>query len=353
MRPGACKGPGAWTGRAPEPAAAHPTPETRKPLARPAPLWTPALRNGVSASRVAVPAGPWPTVLAFLQARFPAVAASWPARLDRGEVLDVQGHPLPAAAPCPVGSLLWYWRSPPPEPRVPFEIELLHQDAHLVVLDKPHFLPVTPGGRHLHETVLVRLRQLLGRADLVPLHRLDRETAGVMLFSAQPSSRDAYHGLLRGQQMHKVYEAIAPWDATLAWPLLCRSRLQDRADRGFMQAQVVPGAPNAETLIELIGRVSPAGLPGAWAHYRLSPRTGRRHQLRAQLNHLGLPILGDRIYPRLWPEPAADGAPDYSQALQLLARSLAFTDPLSGQPRHFASRRSLQWAAPAGAPDSQ
>ncbi len=311
------------------------------------------MRDGVSASRVAVPAGRWPTVLAFLQARFPAVAASWPARLGRGEVLDTHGHPLSAAAPCPSGGLLWYWRSPPPEPRVPFDIELLHQDAHLVAVDKPHFLPVTPGGRHLHETVLVRLQQLLGLADLVPLHRLDRDTAGVMLFSVQPASRDAYHGLLRGQQMHKVYEAIAPWDEALAWPRLCRSRLQDPADRHFMQAQVVPGKPNAETLIELIGRVGVAGRPGAWAQYRLSPRTGRRHQLRAQLSHLGLPILGDRIYPRLWPEPAADAAPDYRQPLQLLARSLAFIDPLNGQPRHFASRRTLQWAAPPSAEDAQ
>ena len=313
-------------------------------MARPPAAWQPPPRDGVQSSRVAVPAGPWPNVLAFLQDRFPAVAATWPARLARGEVLGATGQALAADAPCPTGGLLWYWRSPPAETRVPFEVALLHQDAHLVVVDKPHFLPVTPGGRHLHETVLVRLRQALNLPELVPLHRLDRDTAGVMLFSAQPASRNAYHALLRGQQVHKVYEAIAPWRSPLSLPQVCRCRLQDAEDRGFMQAQVVAGEPNAETGVELLAVLDRPDTPGRWAHYRLHPRTGRRHQLRAQLNHLGLPILGDRVYPVLWPEPPLGAAPDFSQPLQLLARSVHFTDPLSGQPRHFASRRQLQWA---------
>ena len=321
-------------------------------MARPAPAWTPPLRDGVSASRVAVTAGPWATLADFLTHRLRG-ATDWPARLASGAVLDAGGQPVAADAPCVPGALLWYWRSPAPEPRVPFEIDVLHQCDQLVVVDKPHFLPVTPGGRHLQETVLVRLKRLLGIATLAPMHRLDRETAGVLAFTVQPAQRAAYQALLRDHQVHKVYEAIAPWRADLALPLVCRNRLDTRPG-SFMQMQVVDGVlncpsdspPNVETLIELVQRIAPAAAsagapPGPLALYRLTPRTGRRHQLRVQMDALGLALVGDRIYPQLWPEPAPDAPPDYSQPLQLLARTLAFTDPLSGEARCFTSLRRL------------
>jgi tRNA pseudouridine32 synthase / 23S rRNA pseudouridine746 synthase len=324
-------------------------------MTRPKPTWSPPLRDGVNASRVGVGGGPWPSVLAFLQARLPA-GDDWARRLADGEVLDTQGRPVAADAPCGPGQQFWYWRRPPPEPRVPFEIDLLHQDEHLVVVDKPHFLPVTPGGRHLHETVLVRLRRQLGLDTLAPMHRLDLETAGVLVFTVQPATRHAYQTLLKDRQVHKVYEAVAPWRADLALPLTCRNRLETPAGAGFMQMQVVVGQPNAETRIELIRRLDGPGpsaseavsLPpgGALALYRLTPHTGRRHQLRAQLSALGLPIVGDRIYPRLWPEPPVGATPDYTQPLQLLARELRFTDPISGEPRRFTSRRHLELAGP-------
>ena len=304
-----------------------------------APAWAPPPRDGVGASRVGVGAGHFPALLDFLVARFPAVH-DWPARLACGDVLDASGRPLAADAPCVSGMVLWYWRNPPPEPRVPFEIELLHRDDHLVVVDKPHFLSAIPGGRHLHETVLVRLKRQLGIDTLAPMHRLDRDTAGVLVFTVQPATRHAYQSLLRDRQVHKVYEAIAAWRADLALPLLCCSRLEQRNGAAFMQTQVVPGEPNAETKVELIGRVGPSG---TLAHYRLTPHTGRRHQLRAQLSALGLPIVGDRIYPRLLPEPAPEAAPDYSQPLQLLAREFSFIDPISGQQRRFISQRRLLW----------
>ena len=305
-------------------------------------MFTPPPRDGVSASRVGIGDGRFADVLAFLVARFPAVA-DWPARLARGDVLDAAGRPLAADAPCALGEVLWYWRDPPPEPRVPFEIEVLHQDEHLVVVDKPHFLAAIPGGRHLRETVLVRLRQQLGVATLAPMHRLDRETAGVLVFTVQPASRHAYHALLRERDVHKVYEAVAPWRADRALPLVCRHRLAKPAGTGFMQVQVVPGEPNAETLIELIGRV--AEPEQSLALYRLTPRTGYTHQLRVQMNALGMPIVGDRIYPRLWPEPAPGAVPDWSHPLQLLAREIAFTDPVTGAARRFTSRRRLQLTA--------
>jgi tRNA pseudouridine32 synthase/23S rRNA pseudouridine746 synthase len=321
--------PGAWNARAGS------TASDGAPMTRPRPAWTPPARDGVGASRVAVTAGPWATVAEFLAARLRA-GIDWPGRLARGEVLDACGRQLAPDAPCRPGAVLWYWRSLPPEPRIPFEIQLLHQDEHLVVVDKPHFLPVTPGGRYLQETVLVRLKRLLGIETLVPMHRLDLETAGVLVFTVQPAGRHAYHALLRDRQAHKVYEAVAPWRADLTLPLTVSSRLQEPPGAGFMQMREVPGVPNAQTRIELIARL------GTQAHYRLTPLTGRKHQLRVHLAALGLPIAGDRIYPTLRPEPAPDAPPDYTQPLQLLARELAFTDPIDGRPRRFVSRRVLQ-----------
>ena len=303
-------------------------------MVRAAEVFVPPLREGVAASRVGVGDGRFPTLLAFLTARFPAVA-DWPERLARGDVLSADGRPLAADAPCAAGSLLWYWRDPPPEPAVPFEIELLHRDEHLVVVAKPHFLPVIPSGRHLRETVLVRLRRQLDIATLAPMHRLDRETAGVLVFTVRAQDRAAYHALLRERDVHKVYEAVAPWRADLTLPQVARHRLEKGDGAGFMQVQVVPGEPNAQALIELIERL------GERALYRLTPRTGRTHQLRVQMSALGIPIVGDRIYPTLWPEPTPEAPPDWSHPLQLLSREIAFTDPVTGEPRRFTSRRRL------------
>lgn len=305
-------------------------------------MFVPRQRDGVAASRVGVGDGRFATVLAFLDTRFPAVT-DWPARLARGDVLDADGRPLEAGSPCAAGSLLWYWRDPPPEPRVPFELEILHQDERLVVVDKPHFLPSIPSGRHLHETALVRLRKQLGITTLAPMHRLDRETAGVLVFTVRPGDRAAYNLLLRDRDVHKVYEAVAPWRTELALPLVARHYLDKPEGHGFMQVMVLPGIPNAEALVELVDR-----LDGGLALYRLTPRTGRTHQLRVQMSALGLPIVGDRIYPRLWPEPAPDAPPDWSNPLQLLAREIAFIDPVTREPCRFESKRRL--ALTAGLP---
>jgi tRNA pseudouridine32 synthase/23S rRNA pseudouridine746 synthase len=306
---------------------------------------------------VAVTPGPWATVADFLSQRLPRVG-DWPERLAAGDVLDADGRPVAPHVPCRPGAVLWYWRALPPEPRIPFELEVLYQDEHLVVVDKPHFLPVIPRGRYLQETVLVRLKRLLGLPDLVPMHRLDRETAGVMLFTVQPASRHAYQSLLATHQVRKVYEAVAPWREELTFPMTLLHRLEEPADERFMQMQVVRGEPNAHTDVELIARLprcgsavetdAPTDAPATgaalhhWAHYRLHPLTGRKHQLRAQMNAAGLPLRGDRLYPKLLPEPAPQATADYSNPLQLLAREVAFTDPLTGARRYFVSRRSLE-----------
>jgi len=307
-------------------------------------MFRPAARQGVSPSRVGVDHGRYASVLAFLLLRFPMVG-DWRERLARGDVLDEQGRPLSAHAPCRPGMLIWYWRQPPPEAPVPVDVPVLHQCDHLVVVDKPHGLPVTPGGRHVQQTVLVRLKQQLGIDTLAPMHRLDRDTAGVLAFTVRPDERHAYQSLFRDRQVSKVYEAVAPWRDDLTLPHTHRSRLQERPGEAFMQMHEVPGEPNSETRIELIQRLPTSGPTGqALAHYRLLPLTGRKHQLRAHLCALGLPIVGDRIYPELLPDLPAGTNPHSVEPLQLLARELAFVDPVTGLARRFVSQGHLRWA---------
>lgn len=304
-------------------------------MSRPARIPLPT-RDGVSASTVATPNGPWPTMLDFLAERIPAVSREgWALRMGRGEVLDARGQPVPANSPFTPQTRLHYWRSLPFEHPVPFEESIVFQDEWLLVADKPHFLPVTPKGRYIQETLLVRLKRRTGIDTLVPMHRIDRETAGLVVFTIEPRTRHAYQSLLRDHLIDKVYEAIAPWRPELNWPLRHRSRLRESATQ-FMTMEEVDGEPNAETLIEPI-----EVLEGTWARYRLRPRTGQKHQLRAHLNALGMPILNDQIYPTLQPALAPDQAPDFSRPLQLLARSLKFTDPITGEPREFHSQRQL------------
>lgn len=304
-------------------------------MSRPA---RPALptRDGVSASCVALPAGAWLTVLDFLCERIPAVSRpDWRARMAQGDVVDAHGHPIPPDAPYRAQTRLYYWRQLAFEHPIPFEERIVFQDAHLVVADKPHFLPVTPKGRYVQQTLLVRLKRRLGIDTLVPMHRLDRETAGLVMFTVQPAARHAYQSLFRDRQVHKVYEAIAAHRPEMTFPLTRRSRLAE--SERFMAMQEVPGEPNAETRIECVE--TQAGR----ARYRLLPTTGQKHQLRAHMNALGLPIEGDRIYPVLQPDLAEGEAPDYRHPLQLLARTLRFTDPVTGQARHFESTLRLDW----------
>jgi tRNA pseudouridine32 synthase/23S rRNA pseudouridine746 synthase len=289
------------------------------------------LRDGVAPSYVWLPAGDWPNMLAFLLSRFPAVdPAVWRSRLQRSEVVTQSGAVLSASSPYCARERIFYYREIHDESRVPFEAGILYQDAHILVADKPHFLAVTPGGKFLHETLLVRLKKQTGLVDLTPLHRIDRETAGLVLFSHNAASRAAYHALFLHQAMHKTYEALTDGPGAVALPPVYRSRLEP-GDPFFLTRQV-DGASNAETHIELLER------DGTQALYRLHPITGRKHQLRVQLSALGRPIVNDRFYP----VPVADGTPDdYQRPLKLLARAIAFTDPLSGQAHRFQTDRVL------------
>ena len=289
----------------------------------------PPARNGVGPSSVVLPPGNWATVLDFLVHRFPGIPRTqWLQRMQDGDVIDSGGQHVPPSAPYTPHAQIYYFRALAVEPRIPFDAVVLWQDDHLLVVDKPHFLPVMPSGKYLQETVLVRLKNRLGLADLVPIHRIDRDTAGLVLFSVNPATRDAYHALFRERRVDKTYECIAPWNPALPWPLQRESRIAVAAH--FMQQTEVPGPTNALT------HIAPVEVHGALARYALKPVTGQRHQLRVHMAALGLPIVNDGIYPTLTPEGA-----DYTKPLQLLARAIAFTDPVSGQPRQFTSQQTL------------
>jgi tRNA pseudouridine32 synthase/23S rRNA pseudouridine746 synthase len=294
----------------------------------------PPSRNGVGASCVVLPAGPWLTMHEGLVARFPGVpAAVWLRRLQDGDVVDDHGQTIAPDAGYEAGRRLYYYRAVKDEPHIPFEAEILWQDDHLLVVDKPHFLPVLPSGKYLQETVLIRLKSRLGLDALSPIHRIDRDTAGLVLFSKQVASRGVYQELFRTRRVDKTYECIAPWNPALPWPVTRESRIAPAAH--FMQQTEVDGAPNALT------HITPIEVLGGMARYVLKPVTGQRHQLRVHMAALGLPMVGDGIYPTLTPE----GSADYDQPLQLLAKSIAFIDPITGKNRLFESQKQLRGLA--------
>ena len=293
----------------------------------------PPMRDGVSASKVAVPSGHWPTVLAFLVARFPDIdEPEWAARLAQGLVLGADGRPMEAQTPCPCGEVLFYYRQVLQEPSLPEFETVLFEDDHLLVADKPHFMPVTPSGQYLQNSLLVRLKQQSGCTDLTPLHRLDRETAGLVVFCKRVPDRAAYHALFRERQVRKVYEAVAEMTPNLALPTVRRSRLV--SDAQFFRSREVEGEPNSETQISLLQRLPQGAL------YQLEPLTGQRHQLRIHMMALGLPIWGDQFYPEVRRGPHEPE--DFSQPLQLLALRIAFTDPVTGDLRDWSSCRVLE-----------
>ncbi|MDQ0989931.1 RluA family pseudouridine synthase [Streptomyces sp. V3I7] len=303
-------------------------------------------RQGVDAVRVRLPReGVWGTVREYLVARLtgagPGVVDGM---IDSGAFLGADGRAVAPDAPYVPGMFVWFHRALADEVPVPFPVEVVHRDEHIVVADKPHFLATTPRGSHVTETALARLRRELGIPELSAAHRLDRLTAGLVLFTVRPEERGAYQTLFRDRRVRKVYEAVAPYDASLSLPRTRRSRIVK--ERGVLAAREVEGEPNAETLLELAEH-RPADGP---ARYRLTPATGQTHQLRVHMNALGLPILGDPLYPEVAPAGPAD---DFRRPLQLLARTLEFTDPVTGAEHRFRSGRELQawtsyeeWAAP-------
>jgi tRNA pseudouridine32 synthase/23S rRNA pseudouridine746 synthase len=282
--------------------------------------------------RVRLPVGgPWETARDYLVARLTGAGEGVvDGMLRDGRIVRADGEPLAHDAPFTPGLYVFFHRELPAEVPVPFPLDVLYQDDTLVVADKPHFLATTPRGGHVAETALARLRRGLDLPHLSPAHRLDRLTAGVALFVVRPQARAAYQELFQSRAVRKEYEAVAPYAPSLALPLVRRSRIEKQ--RGELTAREVPGEPNAETRVELLERIGPSH-----ARYRLLPATGRTHQLRVHLDALGIPIVNDPLYPAV----LATAPDDFSRPLQLLARALEFTDPLTGELRRFESRRAL------------
>ncbi|TLP75756.1 pseudouridine synthase [Nesterenkonia sphaerica] len=338
------------------------------------------VRNGVNATRLRVPAaGPWPTIHEYVQETFGHIdPAGITSRFRGGEVVDAAGVPLDTTTPLGAAEFIWYYRSLPQEPPLPVQEAILWEDEHLLVVDKPHFLPTTPAGRYVQESLLVRLRHRLEMPHLVPIHRLDRGTAGVVIFAKEPQTRGAYQLLFENRRVYKTYECVSllndhPSGVVDRFPLTLRNRIEktkgvvvsqlcsyDTADSGRRPAQQwhrvkgrrrtdpVPGA-NSSSRIELLHHgPPPGGAPESPVGlFRLTPHTGKTHQLRIHMAMLGLGVLHDRFYPELWD----DTPDDFNTPLQLLARSLSFTDPLTGASRQFTSTRKLDYAPVT--PDSE
>ena len=292
------------------------------------------VRDGVAPSYLGINEDRAGGMLAFLEERFAEVAGPpWAERLARGDVVDAQGEKLGPDSHVRQGMRIWYYRELEEETPIPFEEAILFRDEHLLVVDKPHFVPMIPTGRFLRETLLVRLKRKLDLPHLTPIHRLDRETAGVVIFSHNLATRGTYQSMFQKRSIRKVYEALAPVLEGRDFPFTYRSRMVDGEKFFIMKEEA--GEPNSETLVELIER------RGALARYRLHPHTGRKHQLRLHMASLGVPILNDAFYPVALPCKGDD----YSAPLQLLARRIAFDDPLTGEARSFESRRTLDWPA--------
>lgn len=293
-------------------------------------------RHGLDAAWVCTPDGhnggptPWSTLGEFLLDRLPA-RAMVADMLEAGDFVDQAGKPLTGTEPYRPHAFVWFHRALAPETPAPFPIDVLEVTDRLVVADKPHFMATTPRGAHITETALVKLRLALDLPELAPAHRLDRLTAGVLVLTTRREHRGAYAGVFQSGAAHKSYEALAPHDPALEFPRTIIGRIEKRRDS--LQAQLVDGEPNTETLVEI------EEVRGDCARYRLTPRTGKTHQLRVHMASLGLPIVGDSLYPAVM-----DVAPDdFGTPLQLVARRLSFIDPIDQTPRNYSSSFELKW----------
>ena len=286
--------------------------------------------EGVGPSCQWLPAGPWKTIIDFFEEQYPHVpTTTWQERMAKGQVRDETGRRVDPDTAFRVGACIFYYRELENEKTVPFTEQVLYQDEHILVADKPHFLPVIPSGKFLRETLLVRLRKQCATEALTPVHRLDRETAGVVLFSLNRKTRGHYTSLFRNRKVRKVYEALAPTLEDSNLPSIRRSRVVQ--GEPFFRMKEVPGEANSETHISVISNLGSVSL------YQLLPFTGRKHQLRVHLAALGIPVINDKLYPTLIPSETDN----FSRPLKLLAKSISFLDPLSGREHYFESRIRL------------
>lgn len=348
---------------------AKPTRRTHRRLLAP-PL---AQKNGIDPIQLVLPhpeelpealapGGRAPATIAdYLIARFypndPQIIHS---RFETGEVRLDDGTVLTTSSPYAPGERIWYFRELADEPKLPSDMPVLYEDEHVLAIDKPHFLPTTPRGSYIAQTALTKLRVREGNPLLIPIHRLDRPTAGVLLFAKTVQARRPFQMMFQHRLVSKTYRAVAPVpaDPTAAEQALSTEGLRVRSHiqkvRDVLQVRqlsetecVARGVePNTLTTARILETFTPnpaeaeawgveSGRP--WGLYDLAPHTGKTHQLRAHLNLLGAPILGDVLYPRVLP----DGPDRPERPLQLLAYTLSFEHPITGEPISLRSGRTL------------
>ncbi len=294
---------------------------------------TPPMIDGICASRLYLEKLPTPpsTIFAFLCQKFPHIAPQqWQERFYQGLVLGHDFVALHIHSPYHHGQTIYYYREVVDEVVVPFEHHIIFENTDIMVVDKPHFLTVSPAGEYVKQTLLTRLKHETGNPDLSPIHRLDRETAGLILISKNPATRHLYQALFAKRTITKTYHAIAPFDKNLITPLDINLHLE----RGepFYTMRVNPDkTPNTHTHLSLLD------VKAEFAKYELRPTTGKLHQLRVHLHHLGIPIKNDPYYPQICHKAKAD----FGQPLQLLAHALAFVDPINGTDYFFQSKQTL------------
>lgn len=302
----------------------------------------PPVKHGVGPSTVGIPANTSQLAIDFLTQKFSAIAREvWLQRFEAGEILNAAGRVMAPQDSLLLESHLHYYRSICNEPELPFKASVIFQDDYLVVADKPHFMPVTPSGRYVQQSLLVQLKQQLNLPELSPIHRIDRETAGLVVFSVRAQDRNAYQELFRLRQVEKTYEAIAGAPETSPqhpkFPLVHRSMMVEDS-QFFRMREVASHAHqgtaefNSETWIDYLDQ-----LP--MSRYILKPATGQRHQLRVHMNALGLPLMNDLFYPQVL--IGANEPDDFKSPLKLLAKTISFQDPVSDTPRYFESMRQL------------
>lgn len=288
------------------------------------------IKNGVKPSCVVMPSEGGGSVLSYLLEKFPAISENeWVRRIELGEVVDETGRIVQIDTGLLKGLRVYYYRTVENEPNVPFEENILFENNQIVVADKPHFLPVVPGGHYLQNTLLVRLKKKLNCPDLSPVHRIDRDTAGLVLFSKNRSERGAYQALFRERSVKKLYEAIAPWKPSLNFPRWHESRIVESGN--FIRMEEVSGPVNSQTYMEIVEHNR------KWARYHLQPINGKRHQLRVHMASLGLGLKGDGLYPLVVDLPEGD----FSRPMMLLAKRLDFLDPITQIKHSFQSQRIL------------
>ena len=293
-------------------------------------------RHGLDPAWVRTPdrepgrAAVWATMGEWLRAKLPPEAGTGEL-LEEGRFVTGDGRVVLDDDPYRPHTFIWFHRTLREEPPVPGEITVLHRDERLVVVDKPSFLATIPRGRHVQQSVVVRLRDSLGLPELTPAHRLDRITSGIVVLTVNRRWRGPYQSLFQRRDVKKTYHAIAPLDSTLAVPSTVKNHIHK--EHGVMAAEIVPDAePNSHSIITLESEIG-----NGLGRYRLTPITGKTHQLRLHMLSLGVPIIGDPLYPR-----ARDTAiDDFSQPLQLLASQLSFIDPIDNRLRRFESDRTL------------